>query len=242
MMTPAELGATIVQRYVESYRHGRESATQSALDLGRLGDLVEAVDSLARRLLAGSKSTTLAAALHGARRRTLQFFEGLYVDLHHLAGNVATATGKGRIADACRDVQRMIDGDETPSPIKPRGELIERAIAGKYIYLQVVLEDMWLPIKLGIKVRSFFPARKDEGFFAARREFHEARRKYFEARREELRRVTTFLEERYEVESAAYGGNRQFLDGFCWPKYFPALTQSLAAEEQAIERAVYRSE
>ena len=119
--TQAELGATIVQRYVESYRHGAESATQSAIDLGRLDDLVEAVDVLARRLLAGSKSTALAVALHGARRRTLQFFEGLYVDLHHLAGNVATATGHGRIADACRDVQRMIDGDEARGPIIAEG-------------------------------------------------------------------------------------------------------------------------
>jgi hypothetical protein len=43
------------------------------------------------------------------------------VDLHHLAGNVASATGHGRIADACRDVQRMIDGDETRSPIIAEG-------------------------------------------------------------------------------------------------------------------------
>ncbi|MEK7769692.1 MAG: clostripain-related cysteine peptidase, partial [candidate division NC10 bacterium] len=50
-MTPAELGATIVQRYIESYRHGAEDATQSAIDLGQLGDLVEAVDTLARALL-----------------------------------------------------------------------------------------------------------------------------------------------------------------------------------------------
>jgi hypothetical protein len=119
--TQAELGATIVQRYVESYRHGAESATQSAVDLGRIDDLVEAVDVLARRLLAGSKSTALATALHGARRRTLQFFEGLYVDLHHLAGNVATTTGTGRTADACRDVQRMIDGHEARGPIIAEG-------------------------------------------------------------------------------------------------------------------------
>ncbi len=43
------------------------------------------------------------------------------MDLHHLAGNVATATGHGRIADACRDVQRMIAGDETRSPIIAEG-------------------------------------------------------------------------------------------------------------------------
>ena len=39
------------------------------------------------------------------------------MDLHHLAANLATAAGNGRIADACREVQRIIDGDETPSPI-----------------------------------------------------------------------------------------------------------------------------
>ncbi len=42
-MTGAELGTSIVQRYAESYRHGAEDATQSAIDLGQLDDLVEAV-------------------------------------------------------------------------------------------------------------------------------------------------------------------------------------------------------
>jgi hypothetical protein len=74
-MAPAELGATVVRRYVESYRHGAENATQSAIDLGQLDELVEAVDVLARRLLAGMKNAAFAAVLHGARRRTLQFFE-----------------------------------------------------------------------------------------------------------------------------------------------------------------------
>ena len=120
-MTGRELGAAIVHRYVESYRHGGENTTQSAIDLGQLDDLVEAVDVLARRLLAGIKSAAVAASLLGARRHTLQFFEGFYVDLHHLAANLATATGNGRIADACRDVQRMIDGDEVRSPIIAQG-------------------------------------------------------------------------------------------------------------------------
>jgi len=116
-MTGAELGTTVVHRYVESYRHGGDVATQSAIDLGQLDDLVEAVDLLARRLLAAIKGPALAAALLGVRRRTLQFFEGLYVDLHHLAGNLATASGLGRISDACRDVQRLIDGQGARSPI-----------------------------------------------------------------------------------------------------------------------------
>ena len=120
-MTGPELGAAIVRRYVESYRHGGETATKSAIDLSQLDDLVEAVDVLARRLLAGIKSAAVAASLLGARRQTLQFFEGFYVDLHHLAANVATATGNSRIADACRDVQRLIDGDEARSPIIAQG-------------------------------------------------------------------------------------------------------------------------
>ncbi|MDO8476048.1 MAG: clostripain-related cysteine peptidase [Candidatus Rokubacteria bacterium] len=116
-MTGAELGAAVVQRYVESYRHGGEDATQSAINLGRLDDLVEAVDVLARRLLAGLKSAAVIASLLAARRKTLQFFEGLYVDLYHLAANLATTAGNSLIADACRDVQRIIDGDEVRSPI-----------------------------------------------------------------------------------------------------------------------------
>jgi len=125
-MTAAQLGATIVTRYVESYRHGSEDATQSAIDLGQLSDLVEAVDLLARRVLAGIKSAALAAALHGARRRTLEFFDGLYVDLYHFARNLATATGNSRVADACRDVQRVIDGRGARSPIIAEGHVGRR--------------------------------------------------------------------------------------------------------------------
>jgi hypothetical protein len=122
-MTGPELGAAVVHRYVESYRHGGEQATQSAIDLGRLDDLAEAVDLLARRLLAGIKGAALLAGLLGARRRTLQFSEGLYVDLHDLAGHLATATGNGRVADACRAVQRLIDGHDVTGPILAAGHV-----------------------------------------------------------------------------------------------------------------------
>jgi hypothetical protein len=121
-MTPAELGATVVQRYVRSYRH-RAEATQSAIDLGQIGDLVDAVDLLARRLLANIKNAALAPAIHGARRRTLQFFDGLYVDLHHLAGNLATASGLSPVTDACRSVQRVIQGREGRGPVIAEGHV-----------------------------------------------------------------------------------------------------------------------
>jgi cysteine peptidase C11 family protein len=125
-MTAAELGATIVRWYVESYRHGAEEATQSAIDLGQLGDLVRVVDLLARLLLAGLNSTALASAVHAARRRTLEFFDGLYVDLHHLAGNLATTAGPGPVADACVEIQRVIEGQGTRGPIIAAGHVGSR--------------------------------------------------------------------------------------------------------------------
>ena len=45
------------------------------------------------------------------------------MDLHHLVGNLATATGLGRVTDACRDVQRVIDGQEARSPIIAEGHV-----------------------------------------------------------------------------------------------------------------------
>jgi hypothetical protein len=67
-MTASALGATVVRRYVESYRHGGEEATQSAIDLGRLGDLVEIVDLLARRRAAGRRSRRVAPDAQVLRR------------------------------------------------------------------------------------------------------------------------------------------------------------------------------
>jgi hypothetical protein len=116
-MTGSALGATIVRRYVESYRHGAEETTQSAINLGQLGDLVEVVDLLARRLLAGLDSAALTGAVHVARRRTLEFFDGLYVDLYHLAGNLARATGPGPVADACAEIRRVMEPLGTRGPI-----------------------------------------------------------------------------------------------------------------------------
>ncbi|HET6896710.1 MAG TPA: clostripain-related cysteine peptidase, partial [Vicinamibacteria bacterium] len=141
-MTGPELGAVIVQRYVESYQQGPESATQSAIDLERVGELVAAVDALAGHLLASLKTVALVAQFLAARRRTLQFFDGLYVDLHHLAGNLATATGDSRIAEACHDVQRLIDGDQARSPIIAQGHVGRNLAAarGLSIYFPLALD------------------------------------------------------------------------------------------------------
>jgi hypothetical protein len=122
-MTAAELATAVVQRYIESYRDAGETATQSAIDLAQLDDVVEAVDQLARHLLGGITAPSVAAALLGARRWTLQFYDGLYVDLHHLAENLAATTGRGRITDACHDLQRAIEGHEGQRAIIAHGHV-----------------------------------------------------------------------------------------------------------------------
>ena len=124
-MTGAELGATVVHRYVESYRHGGEAATQSAIALDQLGDLVDAVDLLARNLLAALKSTGFRTGIEPAWQRTLRFFDGLYVDLHDLAGHLAHAAGPGRVADACRNIRLLLDGHQARSPIIAEGHVGE---------------------------------------------------------------------------------------------------------------------
>ena len=55
---------------------------------------------------------------HGTRRHYVtRGTDPRKINSRLLAGYVATATGNGRIADACRDGQRMIDGDEAWRPI-----------------------------------------------------------------------------------------------------------------------------
>src|SRR5581483_10130123 len=51
-MTPAELGAAVVRRYAEFYGPDGPDVTQSAIDLGKLDDMVSAVERLARLLIA----------------------------------------------------------------------------------------------------------------------------------------------------------------------------------------------
>lgn len=113
-MTPAELGATIVRRYAEFYGADGPDVTQSAIDLGKLDDLVGAVDRLARGLLAALPSSALELALYRAWRRTLRFFDDLYADLHHLAVNLAAATSRRDVRHAAIDVQRAIEAEGGP--------------------------------------------------------------------------------------------------------------------------------
>jgi hypothetical protein len=113
-MTRAELGATVVRRYAEFYGPDGPDVTQSAIDLGKLDDLVGAVDRLARVLLAALPGSGLELELYRAWRRSLRFFDDLYADLHHLAVNLATATSRHDIRHAAIDVRRAVEAEDGP--------------------------------------------------------------------------------------------------------------------------------
>ncbi len=114
-MGPAELATTIVRRYAASYRWPGQGVTQSAIDLSRLDELVDAVDRLARVLLAALPGVRLAVS--EARRRTLSFFNDHYVDLHHFASQLALESDLAAVGHASMNVMGIIRGREAKSPV-----------------------------------------------------------------------------------------------------------------------------
>ncbi len=113
-MTPAELGAAVVRRYAEFYGPDGPDVTQSAIDLGKLDDMVSAVERLARLLIAELPGSGLELALYRAWRRTLRFFDDLYANLHHLAVNLAAATSRRDVRNAAIAVRRAIEAEGGP--------------------------------------------------------------------------------------------------------------------------------
>ena len=107
-MSPAELATTIVRRYAASYRWPGHGVTQSAIDLSRLDELADAVDRLARVLLAALPGVRLAVS--EARRRTLSFFNDHYVDLHHFASQLALESDLAAVGHASMNVMGIIRG------------------------------------------------------------------------------------------------------------------------------------
>lgn len=119
-MAPQAVGKRIVDRYIESYdKPGPfdQDVTQAVLDLERLGDLVQAVDALAKVLLAKLPNADLDAAIYGAWKRSTRFFDNYYVDLHHLASALAQHTTHKEIQKACREVANAIEGNGAETPI-----------------------------------------------------------------------------------------------------------------------------
>ena len=84
---PVDLARIIVGEYARYYRSRLESATQSALDLGRITTIVAAVDELADSLW--SSIDDVAGAVSLSRDRAQKFDMPEYVDLGDLASELS---------------------------------------------------------------------------------------------------------------------------------------------------------
>lgn len=116
-MTAGDLARGIVRRYAESCRRRGQEGTLVAVDLAQLDDLVGAVDVLAGALLPKLRRRGMHGAVEDARRRTVKFSEGQYVDLHDFCRNLNALVDDRAVRAACAPVQRIIDGQGAPTPV-----------------------------------------------------------------------------------------------------------------------------
>jgi hypothetical protein len=86
-MNPEDLAKTIVAEYGKYFQKARQTATQSALDLGLIQSVAAAVNELAEVLLADLQNVAGGVSL--ARDRAQKFDMPEYVDLGDLAGQIA---------------------------------------------------------------------------------------------------------------------------------------------------------
>lgn len=99
------LAATIVDRYLASYR-ARDNVTLAALDLARTGAVVDAVDALARALLAALGRAATRAAVVAACAAAQRYDTPSYVDLGDLCAHLARGPAGPAVAAAAAAVER----------------------------------------------------------------------------------------------------------------------------------------
>ncbi len=103
-VSAADLGAQIVDHYIDSYRAG--SITQSALDLSRLDDVARAVDAFAKALTKAIRDAAEYTAVTKSLNATQRFDTPDFVDLGHFCQELAKrsrAAGVKKAAKATLD-------------------------------------------------------------------------------------------------------------------------------------------
>jgi hypothetical protein len=97
-MSAAELGAAIVKRYAESYKSG--DVTQSLLDLGRSQEIAQAVDRLAKALIAVVQEPAGYAAITKAAHAAQHYEYADFQDLYDLCAQLQTRVSAIAAKDA----------------------------------------------------------------------------------------------------------------------------------------------
>jgi hypothetical protein len=103
-ITAQNLGKTIVERYLASYRPG-DGVTQAALDLARSADLTRAIDGLAAALIAVLRDDAALMGLVKARKSVQSYDTKDYIDLVDYCRLVRKTTRKAAVRSACDDVK-----------------------------------------------------------------------------------------------------------------------------------------
>ncbi|MDA8431756.1 MAG: clostripain-related cysteine peptidase [Nitrospiraceae bacterium] len=102
-MTPRDLSALAVGRYLKSYR-ASDNVTQSTCDTGKAKAVAAAVDRLARLLTSGLSNAAVRMSVIEARSRVQSYYTPDYVDLADLCLLLMQLTDKKEIKTACQAV------------------------------------------------------------------------------------------------------------------------------------------
>jgi Clostripain family len=105
-MSAADLGRTIVSRYLASYS-ASAGVTQTALDLPRVESLVKAIDGLAVALTKGLSNPAVLMALVRARNSVQSYDTKDYIDLVDYCRLVKKQTTDSAIGTACSEVEKL---------------------------------------------------------------------------------------------------------------------------------------
>jgi hypothetical protein len=102
-MSPGDLSAIIVDKYLKSYG-ASDSVTLSACDIGRTKEVAAAVDALALVLTGSLSSTAARMAVIETRSRVQSYYTADYVDLADLCLLLMQNPGGKEIKTACQGV------------------------------------------------------------------------------------------------------------------------------------------
>jgi PKD repeat protein len=104
-MGPAEFSSSIVTRYMEYYGYNG-AETMSALDVGAMGELYQAIDALGEAMIAELDNSSDAFAV--ARNYTQSFSEYSYIDLYDFAAQLIYYLPGGTLGSIPEWIQNII--------------------------------------------------------------------------------------------------------------------------------------
>lgn len=95
---PTTIGKKIVREYIKSYRGKGENVTQSALNVARLDDVVEKLDSLSLELISSLEDDDVFRAIISSRHNAPRFFYDNYIDLYRFTQLLKASCSQVEIA------------------------------------------------------------------------------------------------------------------------------------------------